>query len=106
MSNVQHVTKENFNEVVLKSEKPVLVDFWATWCGPCKSIAPILDEVSVERSDITIVKIDVDQQQDIASKYGIRSIPTMILFTNGQPEASKVGAVSKLALNSFLDSNI
>ena len=106
MSNVQHVTKENFSEVVLKSEKPVLVDFWATWCGPCKAIAPILDEVSVERTDINIVKIDVDKQQEIASKYGIRSIPTMVLFSKGQPEASKVGAVSKVALISFLDSNI
>lgn len=106
MSNVTHTTSDTFEDMVLKSEKPVLVDFWATWCGPCKAIAPILDEVSSERKDVTIVKVDVDANQPLALKYGIRSIPTMVLFSNGKVEATKVGAVSKTALNSFLDSNI
>lgn len=105
MSNVIHVTQENFEEIVLKSEKPVVVDFWATWCGPCKMIAPILDLVSEERKDILIVKVDIDQNQDLAKKYGIRSIPTMNLFIKGQVEGSKVGAVTKSALNSWIDMN-
>ena len=106
MSNVIHVTQENFEEVVLKSEKPVVVDFWATWCGPCKMIAPILDAVSEERKDVLIVKVDVDQNQDLARKYGIRSIPTMNLFIKGEVEGSKVGAVTKPALVSWIDMNI
>lgn len=106
MSNVKHIDTATFKESVLKSEKPVLVDFWAEWCGPCKSIAPILDELSIERSDIEIVKVDVDKNPDIAKKYGIRSIPTMILFINGEPEATKIGAVSKSSLDGFLSSNI
>lgn len=106
MSNVQHVTSENFSEQVLKSNKPVLVDFWAEWCGPCKAIAPILDEVSNDRTDVVIVKIDVDKNQDLAAKYGVRSIPTMMLFSEGQVEATKIGAVQKATLNAFLDANI
>lgn len=106
MSNVKHVTIESFENEVLNSKLPVLVDFWAEWCGPCKAIAPILDEVSVERQDILIVKINVDDNNELSSKFGVRSIPTMILFNGGKQVASKVGSVSKLALNSFLDSNI
>lgn len=106
MSNVKHVTIESFENEVLNSKLPVLVDFWAEWCGPCKAIAPILDEVSVERKDILIVKINVDDNNELSSKFGVRSIPTMILFNGGKQVASKVGSVSKLALNSFLDSNI
>lgn len=104
MSNVIHATTENFKDLVLKSEKPVLVDFWAEWCGPCKMIAPILDEVSTEKKNITIVKVDVDKNPDLARKYGIRGIPTMALFVNGEVEGTKVGMVNKSALNTFIDS--
>jgi thioredoxin 1 len=106
MSNVVHVTDADFAEVVLKSEVPVVVDFWATWCGPCKMIAPILDELSVERKDIKIVKIDVDQNQETAKKFGIRSIPTLSLFIKGKSEATKMGASSKAALAAWIDGNI
>lgn len=106
MSKVLHATSEDFDQVVLKSEVPVLVDFWATWCGPCKAIAPILDELSAERTDIKIVKIDVDQNQDIAKKFGVRSIPTLYIMNKGQVEASKMGASSKAALAAWIDANI
>jgi thioredoxin 1 len=106
MSNVKHATVENFEELVLKSEKPVLVDFWAPWCGPCKMIAPILDDLSVEKNDVEIVKIDVDAQPDLAQKYKVRGIPTLILFKNGSVEATKTGALNKSGLNSFIENNI
>lgn len=106
MSKVIHATTENFEELVLKSSKPVVVDFWATWCGPCKMIAPVLDEVSEERDDITIIKIDVDANQALSQKYGIRSIPTMNLFVGGKVEGSKIGLVNKVQLNSWIDMNI
>lgn len=106
MSNVLHANNDNFKDLVLQSEKPVLVDFWAEWCGPCKMIAPILDELSTEKTSITIVKVDVDKNPEIAKKYGVRGIPTMALFINGEVEGTKVGAITKLALNNFIDSNI
>lgn len=106
MGNIVNVNKDNFEAEVIKSEKPVLVDFWAQWCGPCKMIAPVLDEISSERQDVKIVKIDVDENQELAQKYGIRSIPTMYLFKDGNVEATKMGAGSKSALSSWLDSNI
>lgn len=106
MGNIVNVNKDNFEAEVIKSEKPVLVDFWAQWCGPCKMIAPILDEISSERQDVKIVKIDVDENQELAQKYGIRSIPTMYLFKDGNVEATKMGAGSKSALSSWIDSNI
>ncbi len=106
MGNVLNVNKDNFEAEVMKSEKPVLVDFWAQWCGPCKMIAPVLDEISSERQDVKIVKIDVDENQELAQKYGIRSIPTMYLFKDGNVEATKMGAGSKAALSSWIDSNI
>lgn len=106
MSKVLHVTDQDFEQVVLNSDVPVLVDFWATWCGPCKMIAPVLDELSTEREDIKIVKIDVDQNPETAKKFGVRSIPTLYIINNGKIEATKMGASSKSALAAWIDSNI
>ncbi len=106
MSKVLHVTNENFETEVNKSSKPVLVDFWAEWCGPCKMIAPVLDEMSVEREDLKIVKIDVDKNQDLARQFGIRSIPALYLISGGEVVATKMGAASKAALSGWVDSNI
>ena len=103
----KNVTDENFETEVLKADKPTLVDFWAEWCGPCKALAPVLDEIANEYDGrITIAKVNVDENVQIPPKYGIRGIPTMLLFKDGSVQASKVGAVSKANLNAFLDSNI
>ena len=102
--SVVHVTESNFEEEVVNSDIPVLVDFWAEWCGPCKMIAPILDEIAKEYGEkLKICKIDVDSNPDIAPKFGIRGIPTLIMFKDGNAESTKVGAVSKSQLVEFVD---
>ena len=102
--SVVHVTESNFEEEVVKSDVPVLVDFWAEWCGPCKMIAPILDEIAKEYGEkLKVCKIDVDSNPDIAPKFGIRGIPTLIMFKDGNAESTKVGAVSKSQLIEFVD---
>ncbi len=104
---ISHVTDDSFESDVLKSGTPVLVDYWAEWCGPCKAIAPVLAEVAKEYSGkLKIAKLNVDENQEVPKKYGIRGIPTLMLFKNGNMEAMKVGALSKSQLTAFLDSNI
>jgi thioredoxin 1 len=105
--NIVYVTDSSFDQEVLSSDEPVLVDFWADWCGPCKMIAPILDEISGDYSGkARIAKLNIDENPATPPKYGIRGIPTLMLFKNGNVEATKVGAVSKSQLIAFLDSNI
>ncbi len=104
---ILELSDDNFEEEVLKSSTPVLVDFWAEWCGPCKTIAPILDDIAEEYSErLKIGKLDIDSNKDTPAKYGIRGIPTLLLFKDGQVEATKVGALSKSQLTAFLDQNI
>ncbi len=106
-ANITHVTDASFEADVLKSGVPVLVDYWAEWCGPCKMIAPVLEEMATTYAGkIKIAKMDVDANQEIPAKFGIRGIPTLILFKNGQEVAKKVGAMSKSQLTAFLDSHV
>jgi thioredoxin 1 len=105
--SIAHISDDTFDSEVLQANKPVLVDFWAEWCGPCKMIAPMLEEVSTQFEDrLTVAKIDVDGNPKVPPKYGIRSIPTLILFKNGLVEAQQVGAVSKKQLEKFLEENL
>ena len=105
--SIKQVSNDSFDADVLKAEAPVLVDYWAEWCGPCKMIAPILDEVSRDYAEkLNVAKVNVDENQEIATKYGIRGIPTLMLFRNGAVVATKVGALSKSQLTAFLDSNL
>jgi len=96
------VTEQTFDELVLGSEQSVLVDFWAEWCGPCHAIAPVLDQIAEERSDLKVVKLNIDEQPAIAQRYGVMSIPTLILFKDGEPAAAAVGAMPKTMLEERL----
>jgi len=103
--NVTAVTDDNFDSEVLNSDTPVLVDYWAEWCAPCKAIAPVLADIATEYADkVKITKMNIDENPSIPSKFGIRSIPTLMVFKNGQVESTRMGALSKAQLAEFLDS--
>ena len=105
--HIHYVTDDTFETEVLQSQQPVLVDYWAEWCGPCKMIAPILDEVSASYKDkLQVTKMNVDENRDIPAKFGIRGIPTLMLFKDGQLAATKVGAMSKAQLTAFIDQQL
>ena len=104
---IKHINDQSFDLDVLKSEAPVLVDYWAEWCGPCKMIAPILEEVSRDYGEkLQVTKLNVDENQAVAAKYGIRGIPTLMLFKGGELAATKVGALNKSQLTAFLDGHL
>jgi thioredoxin 1 len=105
--SVLHVSDSEFNEKVIKAKGPVLVDYWAEWCGPCKMIAPVLDEIAADfAGKLTVVKINIDENPKTPQHYGVRGIPTLMLFKDGEVEATKVGALTKSQLTAFLNSNI
>lgn len=105
--SIKNVTDASFNADVLESELPVLVDYWAAWCGPCKMIAPLLDQAATDyKGRVTIAKVNVDDNPDTAAKFGVRGIPTLMLFKDGKAVATKVGALSKPQLQSFLDESL
>ena len=104
---IKHISDASFEQDVVKSDKPVLLDFWAEWCGPCKMIAPILDEVAKDYADrLQIAKINVDEHQSTPVKFGVRGIPTLILFKDGKPAATQVGALPKSRLKDWISSNL
>jgi thioredoxin 1 len=104
---IVHVTDDSFEDEVLNSSEPVLVDYWADWCSPCKLIAPVLDEIAAEYAGrVKVAKLNIDENPGTPPRYGIRGIPTLMLFREGEVEATKVGAVSKSQLTAFIDSNL
>ena len=106
-ADILHTGSASFESDVLKSELPVLVDYWAEWCAPCKAIAPILDELALEYAGkLRIAKVNMDQDVQIAQKYGVRGMPTLMLFKGGSVEAQKVGAMSKSQMTAFIDANL
>jgi thioredoxin 1 len=107
MSKILNVTDETFEQEVLQADQPVLVDFWAPWCGPCKMIAPVLEELSgVYDGKIKVCKVDVDVNKNSPAKFNVRGIPTLIIFKGGNAESTKVGALSRAQLTAFIDSNL
>ena len=105
--NVKEISSENFNQEVLESDIPVLVDFWAEWCGPCKQLAPSVEDVANEMiGSIKVCKIDVDSNQDIAVQFGVRSIPTLLIFKNGEVASTQIGAISKQQLEEFIATEV
>jgi len=105
--NIVHTSDATFEADVINNEKPVLLDFWAEWCGPCKMIGPLLEEVAVSRADkLAVVKLNVDENPNTAQKFGIRSIPTLMIFKDGAVQAQKMGAMPKSQLDEFLDTNL
>jgi len=107
IDKIVHITDDNFESEVLQSSEPVLVDYWAEWCGPCKMIAPVLDEIAGEyKGRVKVAKLNIDDNPNTPPRYGIRGIPTLMLFKDGEVEATKVGAVSKSQLTAFIDSNL
>ncbi|MFN4266598.1 MAG: thioredoxin TrxA [Aquabacterium sp.] len=104
---IKHISDASFDADVIQSAQPVLVDYWAEWCGPCKMIAPILDEVAKDYSGrLNVAKMNVDQNREVPAKFGIRGIPTLMIFKGGQLAATKVGALSKAQLTAFIDANL
>ena len=101
--SVQTVTKENFDETVLQSDKPVLLDFWAEWCGPCRMVSPLVDEIAQERDDVVVGKVNVDEQGELAVRFGVMSIPTLLVFKGGELVQTAVGARPKDAILALLD---
>ncbi len=101
--SVQTITKENFEALVLQSDRTVLVDFWAPWCGPCRMVSPVVDEIAAERSDITVGKVNVDEQPELAMQFGVMNIPTLLVFKGGQVANKAVGARPKEELLKLLD---
>ena len=104
--SVKVITKDNFDAEVLKETKPVLLDFWASWCGPCRMVSPIIDEIANERADLKVGKVNVDEQPELAAKFGVMSIPTLIVFKNGEEIDRSVGALPKARLQALLEKHL